>query len=84
MTPLTIQVNPQGFGASKADIHAVCRSAGDQLLKHMDGLEKTTVVVSKGERGPIALFDRGGNGEFHVKLDTGQTYWAQYSYQFAH
>lgn len=81
---LTIRVNPQGFEASKADIHAVCRSAGDQLLKHMDGLEKTTVVVSKGKHGPIALFDRGGKGEFHLKLDTGQTYWSQYSYQFAH
>ncbi len=40
---LTIRVNPEGFKASKEDIHAVCRSAADQLLRHMNSLEKTTL-----------------------------------------
>ena len=81
---ITIEVNPAGFGASKADIHAVCRSAGDQILKHITRTEATTVLVTKGSHGPIALFKRGPKGEFQVKLDTGKTYWAQYAYQFAH
>ncbi len=81
---LIIEVAPEGFHASRADILAVCRSAADQLLAHMDDLEKTTVAVSRGQHGPIALFKRGSKGEYQVRLDTGKTYWAQYSYQFAH
>ena len=81
---VTIQVDPEGFNASRADILAVCRSAADQLLVHIAHLEKTTVAVSRGRHGPIALFKRGESGEYQVRLDTGQTYWAQYSYQFAH
>lgn len=81
---VTLKINTDGFGASKADIHAVCKSAGDQLLKHMDGLEKFTIAVSKGKHGPISLFKRGEQGDYQVRLDTGKTFWAQYSYQFAH
>ncbi len=81
---LVIQVDPKGFNASRADILAICRSAADQLLVHMEGLEKTTVAVSRGKHGPIALFKRGNEGQFQVRLDTGKTYWAQYAYQFAH
>ncbi len=79
-----IRIDPAGFGASQADIRAVCTSAGDQLVKHMKGLEAIRIVVTKGTHGPIALFDRGEQGEFQVKLDTGGNYWSQYAYQFAH
>ena len=81
---LAIQVNPEGFNASKADIHAVCRSAADQLLRHMKGLEKTTTLVSRGDHGPIVLFRRGEKGEHLIRLTTGKLYWAQYAYQFSH
>ncbi len=81
---LTIQVNPEGFDASRADIHAVCRSAADQLLRHMKGLEKTTTAVSRGDQGPIVLFRRGNKGEHLIRLTTGKLYWAQYAYQFSH
>ena len=81
---LTIQVNAEGFNASKADIHAVCRSAADQLLRHMSGLEKTTANVSRGTNGPIVLFRRGKKGEHLIRLATEKLYWAQYAYQFSH
>lgn len=83
-SPLTIAIEAEGFTASGSDIHAVCRSAADQLLVHMPDLEPVAVVVAKGEHGPIALFERGENGEYRVRLDTGGTYWSQYAYQFAH
>ena len=79
-----LEIIPKGFNSSKADIHAVCKSAGDQLLKHMVDLKPTVIQVSRGRSGPIALFQRGPKGEFRVRLDTEKTYWAQYSYQFAH
>lgn len=81
---LTIQVDPEGFNASRADIHAVCRSAADQLLRHMKGLEKTTTKVSRGTHGPIVLFRRGEKGEHLIQLATEKLYWAQYAYQFSH
>ncbi len=81
---LTIQVNPEGFNAPRADIHAVCRSAADQLLRHMNSLEKTTTAVSRGDRHPIVLFRRGEKGEHLIRLTTEKLYWAQYAYQFSH
>ena len=81
---VTIEVNPKGFNASRTDIHAVCRSAADQLLRHMLDLRKTTIRVSKGAHGPIALFKKGENGEHLVKLAAEKLYWAQYAYQFSH
>lgn len=81
---VTIEINPEGFNASRADIRAVCRSAANQLLRHMVDLKKTTVRVSKGAHGPIALFKKGENGEHLIKLATEKLYWAQYAYQFSH
>ena len=81
---LKIKINPEEFNASRADIEAVCRSAGDQLLKQMQGVPALTVQVSRSSQGPIALFKRGEKGEFQVKLSTEKTFWAQYAYQFSH
>ena len=81
---LKIKINPENFNASRADIEAVCRSAGDQLLKQMEGVPTLTVQVSRGHHGPIALFKRGKEGEYLVKLATEKTFWAQYAYQFSH
>tara|TARA_B100000927_G_C16459110_1_gene467105 strand:- start:923 stop:1768 length:846 start_codon:yes stop_codon:yes gene_type:complete len=81
---LRIKINPENFNASRADIKAVCRSAGDQLLKQMEGVPTFTVQISRGHHGPIALFKRGKEGEYLVKLATEKTFWAQYAYQFSH
>ncbi|MBQ96756.1 MAG: hypothetical protein CMP30_02015 [Roseibacillus sp.] len=81
---LTVRVNAEKFNASRADIEAVCRSAGNQLMQQMEGVPEFTVEVSRGQHGPIALFQRGKEGQYLVRLATEKTFWAQYAYQFAH
>jgi len=79
-----IKIDRTGFGAQEADIHAVCKSAGDQLLKHMEGLKPLKINVTRGEGSPVSLFKRGENGEIRMRLTASKLYWAQYSYQFSH
>lgn len=82
--PVALRIDPAGFDAPKADIRAVCRSAGETLWRHMDEMEPVKVLVSRGKHGPIAIYGTNERGETRVRLDTSQTYWAQYAYQFAH
>ncbi len=78
------RVDPSGFNAGKADIKAVCDSAGGTLWRHFKDYEIEPFVVQRGKNGPIVLYSRNGRGEIVVRLDTGKTYWCQYAYQFAH
>ncbi len=79
-----IEIQPDGFNAGKADIHAVCKSAASHLLKHMKDLPPMTVRVSHGKDSPISLYKPAEDGAIRVKLTSRQRFWAQYAYQFAH
>ncbi len=69
--------------ADAADVKGVLRAAAAELWRHAGDRPAPVVKVSpKG--GPITLYRRGPQGEFIVRLDTGESYWAQYTYQFAH
>ncbi|MCY3017625.1 MAG: hypothetical protein NTW87_01155, partial [Planctomycetota bacterium] len=71
------------WGAGLEDVDKVLHAAAGELWKYVPGRQLPPILVEpKG--GPITLFDRGPNGEFRVRLDTGDAYWAQYTYQFAH
>ena len=69
--------------AHPADVKAVLYSASRPLWRQFPDRELKPILVDP-RGGPIVLFRRGENGEYLVRLDTGETYWAQYSYQFAH
>jgi len=81
---LVIRPAPNGkWDASLADAEKVLRSAAGELWAYFPGRTlKAILVEPKG--GPIVLFGRGPNGEYRVRLDTGETYWCQYAFQFAH
>lgn len=81
---LDIRPDPKAeWGASLADVQKVLDSAGHELYRHFPGRPvKPILVEPKG--GPITLYKRGPQGEYRVKLNTGNTYWAQYAYQFSH
>ncbi len=83
-SPHAIRVEANGFEAGEADIAKVCRSAGAELQRWAPGLPFEDVVVVKGDKGPITLFQRNDRREIVVRLDTRKTYWSQYAYQFAH
>jgi hypothetical protein len=80
----SIRVEANGFEAREPDIAAVCLSAVGELQKFCPELPTENVVIVRGTKGPITLFQRNARGEVVVKLDTGKTFWSQYSYQVAH
>jgi len=72
-----------GWEAEPATVKRVLDAAASELWKHFPGRElKPILVEPKG--GPITLHQRGPNGEYQVKLNTGGTAWCQYTFQFAH
>jgi len=73
----------QRWGASPADVRKVLDSTAAQLWGYFPDRKQATIIVSP-RGGPITLFERGPAGEYQVRLDTGDTYWAQYAFQFAH
>jgi len=80
----TIRVEANGFEAREADIAAVCLSAVGELQRFCPELPTENVVIVRGTKGPITLFHRNDRREVVVQLDTGKTFWSQYSYQVAH
>lgn len=70
----------------KADVdtvRSILTATARELFGHAKADPATTIRVSpKG--GPIVLFKRAEDGAFVVKLNTGESYWAQYVFQFGH
>jgi hypothetical protein len=81
---LDIRPDPAAkWEAELENVQKVLESAAGALWVYFPGRElKPILVEPKG--GPIVLFNRGKNGEFRVRLNTGERYWSQYSFQFAH
>ncbi len=86
LSPATLDIRPDpkgDWGASIPDVEKVLRFAAFELVRHVPDRRLPPVLVEpKG--GPIVLYQRGPNGEHQVKLATGGTLWAQYTFQFAH
>jgi hypothetical protein len=71
------------WGASRRDVQKVLDSTAMTLWPYFPERTLKPILVSpKG--GPIVLFNRGEQGEYHVQLATGGLHWAQYAFQFAH
>ncbi len=82
--PLTIKAQGgDAWKASIADVEKVLHSTAHELWKHFPGRKLDPILVAP-RGGPIVLFKRGPNREYYVRLNTGETYWAQYAFQFAH
>jgi hypothetical protein len=71
------------WGVAVRDAHQVLAAAGRELRKHASTAAFPVIEIAP-RGGPIALYQRGPNGEARVKLDVHGPYWAQYTYQFAH
>lgn len=84
LQPLVIRIRKlKEWDASKPDIEKVLNSSASVLWRYFPGRKLEPIEVEP-QGGPITLFQRGPNGEIRVKLATGGTLWAQYSFQFAH
>jgi hypothetical protein len=78
------RVEARGFNDSARDIKKLCDSVGRELWKHFPDYKIEKFVIKRGNGGPISLYKRNAQGEIVIRLDTGNTLWSQYSYQFAH
>jgi hypothetical protein len=78
------RVEPKGFNNGARDIKKLCDSTGRELWKHFPDYKIEKFVIKRGHGGPISLYARNKDGEIIIKLDTGNTLWCQYAYQFAH
>jgi len=83
---LKISVMPGEWGSAPTDdIAAVCRSCAAELTRYFPDRDWDPVTVHNDpKQGPMVIYGRGHEGERRVLLNTKDTYWAQYSYQFAH
>ena len=78
------RVEAAGFKSAERDIKAVCDSAAGELWRHLKPYKLQPFVVKRGHDGPFFSFIKNSRGELEILLDTGETYWSQYAYQFAH
>jgi hypothetical protein len=77
----------EGFGgASLENIEAVLRSAADSIWRHCPDTRWETpgFFIFRGKDSPITLDEHRADGRIAIGLNTGDTYWAQYAYQFSH
>ena len=79
-----LDIRPQGeWKAEKQDVQRVLDWCAAELWIYFpDRKLKPLLVEATG--GPITLFKRGDDGEIRIRLNTGGTLWAQYTFQFAH
>ncbi|MCG8586151.1 MAG: hypothetical protein MI757_15695 [Pirellulales bacterium] len=67
----------------RENIQFVLNSTAKTLWRHFPDRRVGELLV-RPKGGPITLARRGPKGERYVWLDTGDAYWCQYTFQFAH
>jgi hypothetical protein len=83
--PFDIHVQPGGFGrASPSDINAVLQSAAGELWRHCPHTQLAGIDVYHRADHPQIDLKRLPGGRIAIGLAAQDTYWAQYSFQFAH
>ena len=83
--PLDLLVQPNGFGkVIPADITAVLQSAGSEIWRHCPRTRLDGIEVYHRTDHPQTDFKRTPDGRIAIGLSSHDTYWGQYSFQFAH
>jgi hypothetical protein len=83
--PLDIHVPPNEFGsANPADITVVLQSAASEIWRYCPRNQLGGIDVYHRTDHPQTDFKRTPNGRISIGLSSNDTYWAQYSFQFAH
>lgn len=82
---LVIRVDGDDWGgARKGQIETVLYAVADQLLSRLPAKMAAPILVSHTEGNPVALYDRGPDGEYRVHLHASGERWYLYAYEFAH
>ena len=83
--PLDIHVQAKGFGtASPEDITALLQSTAFEIWRYCPRTQLDGIDVYHRTDHPQTDFKRTPGGRIAIGLAAQDTYWAQYSFQFAH
>ncbi len=85
LQPLTIRAitTEKEWKTDLRTVDKVLHATASELWQYFPDRKLDPILVEP-RGGPIVLFKRGKQGEYFVRLNTGETYWSQYIYQFAH
>lgn len=73
------------FGNQPADMLAVTRSAAGTIWRHCPDTRLVGPGIDLFRNGhPVAVHERTAEGRVRIGLATGETYWSQVAFQFAH
>ena len=82
---ITITLTGDNWGTGRhRDIMAVLTSAAVQITRHLREGVEGTIYVAHWEKNPETWHGGHGATNHTIWLSAKDTYWAQYSYQFAH
>lgn len=82
---LDIRVEGEGWGTPRRDeIETVLYSVADELMSRLPKKLSRPILVAHTDSNPIALYQRGPNGEYLVHLHAQGENWHLYVYEFAH
>lgn len=82
---VSIEVDRQGWGAvDTRQIERVLHSVATLLLSDVTDRAPIALRVSHTDTNPVALYERGPDGEYLVRLHADRTRWHLYVYEFAH
>ncbi|MGH8729906.1 MAG: NAD(P)-binding domain-containing protein [Burkholderiales bacterium] len=80
-----IQVLEGDWGnADTGEIETLLHSVASELWRFFPERSPSKLVVIASEKGPLALYRRGPNGEYVILLSAKNRRWVQYAYQFSH
>lgn len=82
---LVIRVEGGGWGNARREaIETVLYAVADEILVRLPKKLSVPIVVSHTDGNPMALYERGPNGEYEVLLHAKDEQWHLYVYEFAH
>jgi hypothetical protein len=78
-----LRIAAKGFKMAEADLRAIFTSTLKVFPRDPEKKDPP-IYVTRHHNGPIVLFQRTPRGEVAMQLDTGDYYYSQIIYQFAH
>lgn len=82
---LAIRVDAQGWGGGDArQIKTVLEAVAGELLSKFPGRPLAPIRVSRSTQAPVALYERGPDGEIRIELTASGPDAGPYVYEFAH
>lgn len=83
--PLTIHVRDDWGDGRRQDIQVLLANVASHITRHLrDSLSPVIEVWRRSSGSPMIAYRQPGHSTYTVLLSTTGTYWAQYSFQFAH